>query len=163
MPQARELGVNVDHVATLRAQRGTPYPDPVAAALLAVEAGADNITVHLREDRRHIQDRDVRLLLELLEVPLNLEMSLDPGIVAVALEARPARCCLVPERREERTTEGGLDLVREETRLRAAVAELTEAGIAVSLFIDPEAEAVERAAALRPHAVEIHTDRKSVV
>jgi pyridoxine 5-phosphate synthase len=159
MPQARELGVNVDHVATLRAQRGTPYPDPVAAALLAVEAGADNITVHLREDRRHIQDRDVRLLLELLEVPLNLEMSLDPGIVAVALEARPARCCLVPERREERTTEGGLDLVREETRLRAAVAELTEAGIAVSLFIDPEAEAVERAAALRPHAVEIHTGR----
>jgi pyridoxine 5-phosphate synthase len=159
MSLPRELGVNVDHVATLRAQRGTPYPDPVAAALLAVEAGADNITAHLREDRRHIRERDVRLLLDLLEVPLNLEMSLDPEIVAFALDLRPARCCLVPERREERTTEGGLDLVRDEERIRAAVGRLAEAGVAVSLFVDPEPEAIERAAALRPHAVEIHTGR----
>ena len=159
MPPPRELGVNVDHVATLRAQRGTPYPDPVAAALLAVEAGADNITVHLREDRRHICERDVRLLLELLEVPLNLEMSLDPGIVTIALELRPERCCLVPERREERTTEGGLDLVRDEARVREVVARLTGAGIAVSLFVDPEPAVLERAVSLRPHAVEIHTGR----
>ncbi len=155
----RELGVNVDHVATLRAQRGTPYPDPVAAALLAAEAGADNITVHLREDRRHIQEHDVRRLLELLEIPLNLEMSLDPGIVSFAVASAPARCCLVPERREERTTEGGLDLVREGDRLRDALERLSTAGIAVSLFIDPEPEAVERAAVLRPRAVEIHTGR----
>lgn len=155
----RELGVNVDHVATLRAQRGTPYPDPVAAALLVAEAGADNVTVHLREDRRHIQERDVRLLLELLEIPLNLEMSLDPEIVAIALELRPPRCCLVPERREERTTEGGLDLVREESRLREAVDRLGAAGCAVSLFVDPEPAAIERAARLGPRAVEIHTGR----
>lgn len=155
----RELGVNVDHVATLRAQRGTAYPDPVAAALLAAEAGADNITVHLREDRRHIRERDVRLLLDLLEIPLNLEMSLDPEIVDIARALRPPRCCLVPERREERTTEGGLDLAREEARLREILPRLAEGGTAVSLFIDPEPAAVERAAALGPRAVEIHTGR----
>jgi pyridoxine 5-phosphate synthase len=150
------LYVNVDHVATLRQQRGTRYPDPVAAATLCELAGADGITVHLREDRRHIQDRDVRVLRETVTGVLNLEMAATDEMLRIALEVRPDFCTLVPEKREERTTEGGLTVAGGGT-LEKVVAGLRGAGIAVSLFIDPEPRVVEASAALGVATVELHT------
>lgn len=151
------LGVNIDHVATLRQARHTRYPDPVQAALLAEQAGADSITVHLREDRRHIQERDVRLLSALVQTRLNLEMAVTAEMLAFAVEVAPQACCLVPERRAELTTEGGLDVQAHEEDIAAACCRLTAAGIAVALFIDPDP--VQVAASLRTGAaaVELHT------
>jgi len=151
------LGVNVDHVATLRQARGVGYPDPVAAALLAEAAGADGITVHLREDRRHIQDADVRALRRRLRITLNLEMAVTDAMVAFALDVRPQHACFVPERREELTTEGGLDVVGAAARVAAATGALMAAGIQVSLFVDPERAQVEASRAAGAHAVELHT------
>lgn len=151
------LGVNVDHVATLRQARGTRYPDPVQAAMLAEEAGADGITVHLREDRRHIQERDVRVMMETLQTRMNLEMAVTEEMVAFALEIKPAHCCLVPEKREELTTEGGLDVAGQYDRVASAVSRLAAAGIEVSLFIDAEAEQIEAAARCGAPVIEIHT------
>jgi len=150
------LYVNVDHVATLRQQRGTRYPDPVAAATLCELAGADGITVHLREDRRHIQDRDVRVLRETVRGVLNLEMAATDEMLRIAREVKPEFCTLVPEKREERTTEGGLTVAPGGT-LEKVVRGLTDAGIGVSLFIDPEARAVEASARLGAGTVELHT------
>jgi pyridoxine 5-phosphate synthase len=151
------LGVNVDHVATLRQARRARAPDPVHAALAAEAAGADAITLHLREDRRHIQDRDVRSLRPLLQTRMNLEMAVTDEMLAIATEVRPADCCLVPEKRAELTTEGGLDVAGQAARIRAAAAALGEAGIRVALFIDPEAAQIEAAAASGAPAVELHT------
>lgn len=151
------LGVNVDHVATLRQARGGVEPDPIAAARVCELAGAHSIVAHLREDRRHIQDKDIRLLRETVETRLNMEMSLASDIVAVALEVRPDQATLVPERREELTTEGGLDVVAEMGRVKEVVARLKEAGISVSLFIDPDPRQVEAAVAVGADAVELHT------
>ncbi len=151
------LGVNVDHVATLRQARGTTYPDPLFAALVAEQAGADSITIHLREDRRHIQDRDVRLCKEALQTRLNLEMAATDEMVKIALEVRPSDCCLVPERREEITTEGGLDVVGHERALRPICDRLADAGIRVSLFIDPEPSQLDAARRLGVPVVELHT------
>jgi pyridoxine 5-phosphate synthase len=156
-PGVPRLGVNVDHVATLRQARGVDYPDPVEAGLLAERAGADGITVHLREDRRHIQERDVTELRRRLRVKLNLEMAVTDAMVDFALRVQPADACLVPERREELTTEGGLDVVRHLARVRDAVARLTVAGIHASLFIDPEAAQLEAAVSAGAPAVELHT------
>src|SRR4051812_31612190 len=153
------LGVNIDHVATLRQARGGREPDPVWAAVLAELGGADGITVHLREDRRHIQDRDLRLLRETVGVRLNLEMSVEPEIVALALAVRPDQVTLVPERRAELTTEGGLDVVGQRPRVAAAVERCRDAGLHVSLFIDPDATQVEAACELGAQAVELHTGR----
>ncbi len=151
------LGVNIDHVATLRQARGTRYPEPVQAAILAEEAGADGITIHLREDRRHIQERDVELLQEILLTRMNLEMAVEEGVIAVAERVRPRDCCLVPERREELTTEGGLDVAGQYDRITDACARLADAGIRVSLFIDPETRQVEAAARSGASVIEIHT------
>ncbi len=151
------LGVNVDHIATLRQARGTRFPDPVYAALLAEEAGADGITVHLREDRRHIQERDVRLLKQMQNTRMNLEMAVTDEMVDVALEVRPEHCCLVPEKREELTTEGGLDVVGHFERIKAAVARLNLAAIEVSLFIDAIPEQIAAAKKTGATAIEIHT------
>lgn len=151
------LGVNIDHVATLRQARGTRYPDPVQAAIEAEQAGADAITVHLREDRRHIQDRDVELLRGILQTRMNLEMAATDAMVELARRIRPQDCCLVPERRAELTTEGGLDVAANLDRLRAVCARLADAGIRVSLFIDPEARQIEAAVAAGAPVVEIHT------
>ncbi|MEC9406230.1 MAG: pyridoxine 5'-phosphate synthase [Pseudomonadota bacterium] len=151
------LGVNVDHVATIRQARGTLYPDPAEAGLLAAHAGADGVTVHLREDRRHIQERDVQSLAEQLTVPLNLEMSLAEEMVGFAVAVAPPHCCLVPERREELTTEGGLDVAGQQDRVRAAVERLAAAGVRVSLFIDPDDRQLEAALAVGAPAIEIHT------
>jgi pyridoxine 5-phosphate synthase len=151
------LGVNIDHVATLRQQRHTRYPEPVQAALLAEQAGADNITLHLREDRRHIQERDVRLLAQLLGTRMNLEMAATPEMVELASQVRPADCCLVPERRAELTTEGGLDVIAGGALLAERCARLASAGIRVSLFIDPEPTQVQAAAAAGVPVVELHT------
>ena len=151
------LGVNVDHVATLRQVRGVEDPDPVEAALVAEAAGADGIIVHLREDRRHIQERDVRELRRRLGVKLNLEMAVTDAMVDFALDVRPADACLVPERREELTTEGGLDVVRHAARVCDAVARLAAGGIHVSLFVDPEAAQLAAARAAGAPAVELHT------
>lgn len=151
------LGVNVDHVATLRQARRTTYPDPVFAALLAEQAGADSITIHLREDRRHIQDRDVRLCKEVLQTRLNLEMAATLEMTAIAVQVRPSDCCLVPERREEVTTEGGLDVLGQESTLREVCARLADAGIRVSLFVDPQLEQLEAARRLGVPVVELHT------
>lgn len=153
------LGVNVDHIATLRQARGTDYPDPVRAALEAEAAGADGITVHLREDRRHIQDRDARVLREVLSTKLNLEMAVTEEMLAIACELVPPDVCLVPERRAELTTEGGLDVAGDPERYRDAVARLAAAGIRVSLFIDPEPAQVEAAAEVGAPVVELHTGR----
>jgi pyridoxine 5-phosphate synthase len=152
-----KLGVNVDHVATVRQARGGREPDPVTAAALAELAGADSITVHLREDRRHIQDRDVEVLRRTLQTRLNLEMAATEEMTAIALDVRPDSACLVPERREELTTEGGLDVVRHETTLHKTVTELSRAGIQVSLFVDPELSQVEAARRIGADAIEIHT------
>jgi pyridoxine 5-phosphate synthase len=153
------LGVNIDHIATLRQARNAREPDPVWAAVQAELGGADVITVHLREDRRHIQDRDVRLLRETVQVRLNLEMALDPSIVAIALEIKPHQVTLVPERRTELTTEGGLDVVGEKSRVAQALARCRDAGIDVALFIDPDLAQVTTAVELGASAVEFHTGR----
>jgi pyridoxine 5-phosphate synthase len=151
------LGVNIDHVATLRQARGGRFPDPVHAALAAETAGADSITLHLREDRRHIQDHDVRSLRELLQTRMNLEMALTEEMLTIAAEVRPADCCLVPERRQEITTEGGLDVAGEAARIQEAVARLKSHGIRVALFIDPQAGQIEAAARAGAPVVELHT------
>jgi len=151
------LGVNVDHVATLRQARGTDYPDPVAAALAAEHAGADSITVHLREDRRHIQDRDIDALRRSLATRMNLEMAVTDEMVAIAAAARPADCCLVPERREELTTEGGLDVAGQLVRVGAACGALAAAGVRVSLFIDPDPRQLDAAKQAGAPVVELHT------
>ncbi len=152
-----KLGVNVDHVATLRQARGTAYPSPLEAAQWCVSAGAQGITVHLREDRRHIQPADVLLLLQKVPVPINLEMANAPEIVAFALKVRPPEVCLVPEKRQELTTEGGLDVAGQMRRLHPTVRRLAERGIAVSLFIAPETRQIEAAAELGVPVVELHT------
>lgn len=152
-----ELGVNIDHVATLRQARGTRYPDPVHAALAAELAGADAITLHLREDRRHIQDRDVEALRGLLQTRMNLEMAATPEMIAIARRVRPHDCCLVPERREELTTEGGLDVRGNRERLARCCDELAQAGVRVSLFVDPDAGQIEAAGRTGAPAIEIHT------
>jgi pyridoxine 5-phosphate synthase len=151
------LGVNIDHVATLRQQRHTRYPEPLQAALLAEQAGADNITLHLREDRRHIQERDVRLLSGVLATRMNLEMAASPDMVAFACALRPSDCCLVPERRAELTTEGGLDVVGGGDDLRARCVQLQQTGIRVALFIDPDLAQVEAAERARVPVIELHT------
>jgi pyridoxine 5-phosphate synthase len=152
-----ELGVNIDHVATLRQQRGTVYPDPVYAALMAEQAGADNITLHLREDRRHIQERDVRALRTLLTTRMNLEMAATEPMLALACEIQPADCCLVPERRAELTTEGGLDVRGAAAALRVACARLKARGVRVALFIDPVPEQIDAAADCGASVIELHT------
>ncbi|RUL89744.1 pyridoxine 5'-phosphate synthase [Tautonia sociabilis] len=153
------LGVNIDHVATLRQARGGREPDPVWAAVLAELGGADGITVHLREDRRHIQDRDLRLLRETVRTRLNLEAAVAPEIVAIALEVRPHQVTFVPERRQEVTTEGGLDLLSQRDRVAEAVSRCSDAGIEVSLFLDPDPRQVEAASSVGTSAVELHTGR----
>jgi len=155
------LGVNLDHVATVRQARREREPDPVAAAVLAVLGGADNITVHLREDRRHIQERDVRLLRQTLTRTLNLEMAVSDEIVAFACDVKPEQATLVPERREELTTEGGLDVVAHQKAVAAAMEKLQAAGIQVSLFIDPDMRQIEVAKILGAPAIEIQTARYS--
>ena len=152
-----KLGVNIDHVATLRQARGTLYPNPLDAARLCEAAGAQGITVHLREDRRHIQDRDVLTLRKALNIRLNLEMAATPEIIAIALKIRPDEVCLVPEKRRELTTEGGLDVFGQWKTLKTAVARLADAGIAVSLFIDPDRRQLDAAAAVGAPVVELHT------
>jgi len=151
------LGVNVDHVATLRQARGTRYPDPLFAALIAEKAGADSITVHLREDRRHIQDRDVRLCKEALQTRVNLEMAATEEMVRIACDVRPTDCCLVPERRAEVTTEGGLDVAGQRAALARMIEQLSAAGIRVSLFIDPDSRQIDAAASVGAPVVELHT------
>jgi pyridoxine 5-phosphate synthase len=153
------LGVNIDHVATVRQARRAAEPDPLAAAVLALLGGADGITVHLREDRRHIQDGDVRLLRQIMSMRLNLEMSVAEEIVAIACEVKPDEATLVPEKRQELTTEGGLDVVANEQAVAAAVRSLRKAGVEVSLFLDPDVRQIETAKVLGVHAVEIHTGR----
>lgn len=152
-----DLGVNVDHVATLRQARGTRYPDPVEAALLAERSGADGITIHLREDRRHIQDRDLELMGRMLLTRINLEMAITEEMLGIATKARPFACCLVPESREELTTEGGLEVAGQQDAVARAVGRLSEAGIRVSLFIDPEPDQIRAAAACGAPVVELHT------
>lgn len=151
------LGVNVDHVATLRQARGTRYPDPVQAALDAEEAGADGITVHLREDRRHIQDRDIHVLLEVLQTRMNLEMAVTDEMIALAERVRPPHCCLVPERREERTTEGGLEVLGQFDKVKSACDRLANAGVEVSLFIAPDKAQIQAAKNAGAPVIEIHT------
>jgi len=152
-----ELGVNIDHVATIRQARRTVEPDPAAAAILAELAGADSITVHLREDRRHIQDRDVRVLAETIRTKMNFELACIPEIVGIACEVLPFQATLVPEKREEVTTEGGLDLRPRSDALRQAIDRLRQAHISISLFIDPDQEQVQIAKELGVDAVELHT------
>jgi pyridoxine 5-phosphate synthase len=151
------LGVNIDHVATLRQARGSRYPEPVQASLLAEQAGADGITVHLREDRRHIQDRDVELLMQTCQTRVNLEMAATAEMIAIATRLKPPHCCLVPEKRAELTTEGGLDVVANEALLKDACMRLAEAGIEVSLFIDADGRQIEAAQRCGAAAIEIHT------
>src|SRR3954467_15911627 len=153
------LGVNIDHVATIRQARGGKEPDPVWAAVLAELAGADGITVHLREDRRHIQDRDLRMLRETVRVRLNLELSLEPEIIAIALQVRPDQVTFVPERRAELTTEGGLDVAGQRDRVGEAVARCRDAGLEGSLFIDPHPPQGEAPSRMGAEAVELHTGR----
>ncbi len=158
MPSARlRLGVNIDHVATVRNARGGPHPDPVRAALLAIEAGADGITAHLREDRRHIRDTDMERLRAEISVPLNFEMAVTDEMVAIATRLRPHAACLVPEKREERTTEGGLDLNVRRDALERAIGRLNEAGCRVSLFVEPDERVMDAARALGAPVVELHT------
>lgn len=156
-PTPITLGVNIDHVATLREARRARYPDPVHAALAAEMAGADSITLHLREDRRHIRDHDVHALKGLLQTRMNLEMAVTDEMIDIARDVRPADCCLVPERRAEITTEGGLDAAAQVASLGEAAAALAEAGIRVALFIDPEPRQIEAAARIGAPAVELHT------
>lgn len=151
------LGVNIDHVATLRQARGTRYPDPVQAAIEAEQAGADGITLHLREDRRHIQERDVEMLKDILLTRMNLEMAVTEEMLRFAERIRPEDCCLVPERREELTTEGGLDVAGQLSRITEVCGRLREAGVRVSLFIDPDPRQVEAASKAGAPVIEIHT------
>jgi pyridoxine 5-phosphate synthase len=151
------LGVNIDHIATLRQARGTPYPDPAQAALEVEQAGADVVTVHLREDRRHIQDRDVDLIRRTIATRLNLEMAVTDEMVEIARRIRPHDCCLVPERRAELTTEGGLDIVAHRKRITDVCARLADAGIRVSLFIDADPAQIEAAEKTGAPVIEIHT------
>ncbi len=151
------LGINIDHIATLRNARGGNHPDPVRAAELAVEAGADNITAHLREDRRHIRDDDIARLVAASLAPLNMEMAVTPEMLTIALKVRPHACCLVPERREELTTEGGLDVAGQIKTLTPFVAELRRADIQVSLFIDPEPKQIDASGSAGANAIELHT------
>jgi pyridoxine 5-phosphate synthase len=151
------LGVNVDHIATLRQARGTNYPDPVHAAGVAEHAGADGITVHLREDRRHIQDRDIYILKQTLSTRMNFEMAVTDEMVEIACEVKPAFCCLVPEKREELTTEGGLDVVSQLDKITKATAKLADAGIEVSLFIDADKAQIDAAVKANAPYIEIHT------
>ena len=153
------LGVNIDHVATVRNARGTVYPDPVEAALLAARAGADGITAHLREDRRHIRDDDIARLAAELPIPLNFEMAATEEMVGIALAHRPHAACIVPEKREERTTEGGLDAAGQHNHLAPLVTRLADANIRVSLFIEPDARQIEAALRLGACVVELHTGR----
>ena len=153
------LGVNIDHVATIRNARGGDHPDPVRAAFAAADAGADGITAHLREDRRHITDGDIERLMERLTIPLNLEMAATEEMLEIALRHRPHAACIVPEKREERTTEGGLDAAGQHNHLAPFVARLAEANIRVSLFIEPDPRQVEAAIRLRAPVVEFHTGR----
>lgn len=154
-----DLGVNIDHVATLRQVRGTAYPDPVQAALLAEEAGADVITLHLREDRRHIQDHDVERLRPLLKTRMNFECAIDPAMLDIVCRIKPQDVCLVPERRQELTTEGGLDVCTHFDSVRAATQRLNALGIRVSLFIDPDVEQIKASQAAGAPVVELHTGR----
>ena len=154
-----ELGVNIDHVATLRQARGTAYPDPIRAALLAEQCGADAITLHLREDRRHIQDRDVELLRPQLATRMNLEAAITEEMISFAVRIRPQDVCLVPERRQELSTEGGLDVVSHFSQVKAACLRLAAAGIRVSLFIDPEPAQLDAAISCAAPVVELHTGR----
>lgn len=151
------LGVNIDHVATLRQARGTDYPDPVEAALLAESAGADSITLHLREDRRHIQDADLDRLQRVMQTHMNLEMAVTDEMLGIATALKPQDCCLVPEKREELTTEGGLDVAGQPQKVAAACARLAESGIRASLFIDPDQRQLEAAVAAGAPVVELHT------
>jgi len=151
------LGVNIDHVATLREARGTRYPDPVQAALIAEEAGADGITIHPREDRRHIQVRDVLLLKETLQTRMNLEMAVTDSMLSLAEKVRPEHCCLVPEKREELTTEGGLDVLSQQDRIKDACSQLRAIDTEVSLFIDPDFKQIDAAIYCGAPAIEIHT------
>lgn len=151
------LGVNIDHVATLRNARGTKYPDPVHAAEVAERAGADGITIHLREDRRHITDRDVRILRDTLQTRMNLEMAVTDEMIEIALKTQPEYVCLVPEKREELTTEGGLDVAGHLDKIKAATEKLTAAGIKVSLFIDADREQIDAAKACGAPFIELHT------
>jgi len=151
------LGVNIDHVATIRNARGSSYPDPLRAAEIAVEAGADGITAHLREDRRHITDRDIEQLSRHIPLPLNLEMAATAEMMEIAIRHRPHAACIVPERREERTTEGGLDVAGGVAQIGPIVAALSQAGVRVSLFIEPERRQLEAAVALQAPVVELHT------
>ncbi len=153
------LGVNIDHVATLRQARGTRYPDPIQAAIEAEQAGADAITLHLREDRRHIQDRDVYMLRDILQTRMNLEMAVTEDMLVIAEEVKPDDCCLVPESREELTTEGGLEVKGQFGRMKEACSRLAEANVRVSLFIDPEPEQVQASAEVGAPVIEIHTGR----
>jgi len=159
VPQNRpiHLGVNIDHVATLRQARGTPYPRPADAVVIAERAGADSITVHLREDRRHIQDADLPAIAAVMQTHMNLELAVTEEMVAIACTFAPSDCCLVPERREEVTTEGGLDVAGQLDRVRTACMRLADAGIRVSLFIDPEERQLEAAVGCGAPVVELHT------
>ncbi len=152
-----KLGVNIDHIATLRQARGTRYPDPIQAAIESEQAGADSITLHLREDRRHIQDRDVEMLRDILQTRMNLEMAVTPEMVAFACHVRPQECCLVPERRAELTTEGGLDVLAHKAAITDACNRLAGAGVRVSLFVDADARQIEAAAKTGAPVIEIHT------
>ncbi|CAJ0992261.1 pyridoxine 5'-phosphate synthase [Pantoea sp. Nvir] len=151
------LGVNIDHIATVRNARGTQYPDPVQAAFIAEQAGADTITVHLREDRRHITARDIRIMHETLQTRMNLEMAVTEEMVGIACDIKPDFVCLVPEKREEVTTEGGLDVAGQQDKIKAVVKELSDVGIQVSLFIDPDYYQIEAAFASGAPYIEIHT------
>jgi len=157
MAKQVRLGVNIDHVATIRQARGVNYPDPVRAALVAIKAGADGITLHLREDRRHIQEKDLASLKAQCTVPINLEMAVQDDMIHIAKKYLPNYCCFVPEKREELTTEGGLDVVLHKNRIDAACNTLSQLGIKVSLFIDPEVEQVEAALRCGAPMIEIHT------
>ena len=159
MPETRPiyLGVNIDHVATLRQARGTPYPRLADAVIIAERAGADSITVHLREDRRHIQDADLPAIAEVMQTHMNLELAVTDEMLGIACEFAPSDCCLVPERREELTTEGGLDVAGQIVRVREACTRLADAGIRVSLFIDPDEAQLEAAVACGAPVVELHT------
>jgi pyridoxine 5-phosphate synthase len=159
MPDTRPilLGVNIDHVATLRQARGTPYPRPADAVVIAERAGADSITVHLREDRRHIQDRDLAEIAAVMQTHMNLELAVTGEMLDIACDFAPSDCCLVPERREELTTEGGLDVAGQVDRVRAACGRLSDAGVRVSLFIDPDERQLDAAVACGAPVVELHT------
>ncbi|WP_371372995.1 pyridoxine 5'-phosphate synthase [Thalassotalea aquiviva] len=151
------LGVNVDHIATLRQARGTTFPDPAHAASVAEHAGAEGITIHLREDRRHINDRDVYVMAKTIQTRMNLEMAVTEEMINIALDVKPAFCCLVPEKREELTTEGGLDVLSQQDKITEAVSRLAEKGIQVSLFIDADLKQIEAAKATGAPFIEIHT------